>query len=254
MTSSFRALCIAAGVLAVVSPAAAQHGPAPAPVNLPGDVVALACAPSIAYRTPPMPLRVTGGQDTFVRRVYSPGDLVTINAGSDNGIEVGQEYFVRRLQHARRQEPSRETPANVHTAGWLRVWAVDDQMSLATIVHACDTIEVDDYLEPFALPALPVVSADKPKPERGNYGRIMVGIDRRRSFAKGDFFILDRGIDHGIEPGAQFVVYRDKKQAANFLYELGEAVAVQVSADTATLQVTLSRDVLREGDYVAIRK
>ena len=31
-------------------------------------------------------------------------------------------------------------------------------MSLATITHACDTIEVDDYLEPFVLPPVPAPS------------------------------------------------------------------------------------------------
>jgi hypothetical protein len=38
----------------------------------------------------------------------------------------------------------------VHTAGWVRVWAVEDGMSLATVTHACDAIEVGDYLDPFS--------------------------------------------------------------------------------------------------------
>jgi hypothetical protein len=50
------------------------------------------------------------------------------------------------------------------------------------------------------------------------------------------------------------VVYRDKKEAKNFLFELGEAVAVNVGAGVSTLQVTLSRDAFRAGDYVAERK
>jgi hypothetical protein len=247
------ALFAAACVLVAVAPAAAQRAPLPSPTNVPADVIALACAPKIAYTQPDTPLRVTGGQDSFVRRIYSPGDLVTINAGTDNGIEVGQEYYVRRLQVMQRRV-NRETPGSIRTAGWIKVWAVDDKMSLATITHACDTIEVDDYLEPFSLPQLPAISADKPKPERDNYGRILIGSDLRRNFGKGDFFVLNRGTDFGITPGAQFVVYRDKKMKDNFLYELGEAVAVQVGPDSSTLQVTMSRDVFTEGDYVAIRK
>ena len=105
-------------------------------------------------------------------------------------------------------------------------------MSLATITHACDTIEIDDYLEPFELPVVPTVSKDRPKPERDNYGQVLVGTDRRTSFGKGDYFVIDRGSDHGVEVGAQFVVYRDKKQAENFLFEIGEAVAVEVKAET----------------------
>jgi hypothetical protein len=101
---------------------------------------------------------------------------------------------------------------------------------------------------------MPVVASTKLKPERDNYGHVMTGNSRRRVFAKGDFFTLDRGSNHGITPGAQFVLYRNKQQPENFLYDLGEAVAVEVTSDTSTLQVTVSRDAILSGDLVAIRK
>jgi hypothetical protein len=81
-----------------------------------------------------------------------------------------------------------------------------------------------------------------------------VGNDNRRSFGLGDYFVVDRGSDHGVTPGAQFVVYRDNLTPGNFLFELGEAIAVDVRPDSSTLQVTLSRDGFLVGDYVAIRK
>jgi hypothetical protein len=127
-------------------------------------------------------------------------------------------------------------------------------MSLATITHACETINIDDHLEPFVLPQPPVVSSNKPKPQRDNYGRVLTGEGRRTTFGKGDFFLLDRGSDHGITKGAQFVLYRNKLQAENFLYDLGEAIAVEVSAQSSTLQVTVSRDAIQSGDLVALRK
>ena len=43
------------------------------------------------------------------------------------------------------------------------------------------------------------------------------------------------------------------QQPDNFLYELGEAVAVDVKKDASTLQVTMSRDAFSEGDHVAMR-
>jgi hypothetical protein len=134
------------------------------------------------------------------------------------------------------------------------VWAVDDTLSLATITHACDTIEIGDHLEPFVLPTMPAVSADRPKPQRDNYGKVLVGSDRKTLFGKGEFFIVDRGSDHGVAPGSQFVIYRNKEQAENFLYILGEAVAVTVGPETSTLQITMFRDSIEAGDLVAIRK
>ena len=257
MKSRYAVFVSTAAVAAVLAGArlGAQRGPAPGMSHLTPDVLALACAPGMVFEQPPTPLRVTGGQDSFVRRTYAPGDLVTINAGTDNGIDVGQEYYVRRVQAAERRPVNRANPATVRTAGWIRIYAVDTQMSLATVVHACDTIDVDDFLEPFVLPTVttPEETAGV-KPQRGNYGRIVLGTDRRRSFGKGDFFIADRGSDHGVTVGARFVVYRDKRQAENFLYDIGEAVAVDVRPETSTLRVTVSRDAFLAGDYVAIRK
>ena len=254
MTTVYRPL--AAGTLAclALAPVVAQRGPSPAPTGLPPQVLALACAPVAAIEAPDHPLRVTGGQDTLGRPVFAPGDLVTINAGTDNGIDVGQEFFVRRLQTPQGARVSREAPGVIRTAGWIRIYAVDDEMSLATITHACDALEVGDYLEPVVLPEPVVPDVTRARAERDNYGRVLPGNDGLQAFAGGDFFVLDRGSDDGVAVGAQFVLYRDKRLPGNFLYELGEAVAVVVQPETATLQVTLARDALLVGDYVAMRR
>jgi hypothetical protein len=250
----FRTVIVAAALLAAAAPAAAQRVGATMPTNLRPEILALACAPSLSFEAPPVPIRVTGGQDSFVRRMYAPGDLITINAGSDNGIEVGQEYYTRRALTLETGRVDRDNPALVRTTGWVRVYAVDKQMSLATITHACHATDVNDYLEPFVLPQAPPPALDRPMAQRENYGRIQLGNDRRRSFGRGDFFVVDRGSDHGVTVGSQFVVYRDKRQAENFLYDLGEAVAVDVRPESSTLQITLSRDAMIAGDYVALRK
>jgi hypothetical protein len=259
MTSTTRSICILSGTaLLAVTTASAQRAPAASPTGLAPEVLALACAPSLTYEAPVAAIRVTGGQDSFVRRIHAPGDLVAISAGADDGITVGQEFYVRRATTPGQRKISRSQPGTVRTSGWIKVYAVDPAMSLATVTYACDTIEINDYLEPFALPQVPSASTSRAKPEKDNYGHVMSGTDRRRSFGKGDFFVVDRGSDHGIKPGSQFVVFRNKherdvQQPDVFLYELGEAVAVDVRKDAATLQVTMSRDAFSEGDLVAIR-
>jgi hypothetical protein len=98
----------------------------------------------------------------------------------------------------------------------------------------------------------------------------MLGADRRTMFGEGDFFVIDRGSDHGITLGERVIIYRDKRklEEANkssenllpkgivpeFLYDLGEAVVVDVKPEMSTLKVTLSRDAMLAGDYVALRK
>ena len=202
-----------------------------------------------------MPLRITGGQDSFVRRIYAPGDLVTINAGTKNGIEVGQEYYVRRLQVANRERhlprPRRRPsarPAGSRSTPWTTTCRWPRSRTPATRSRWTTTSSRSSCRS----------SRPSPRIVRSrsaiNYGKVLVGTDRRTSFGKGDYFVVNRGSDHGIEVGSQFVLYRDKKQAENFLFEIGEGIATEVKAEMTTMQVTVSLDAIESGDYVALRR
>jgi hypothetical protein len=127
-------------------------------------------------------------------------------------------------------------------------------MSLATISHACASVDLDDYLEPFTAPTVPALSTAIGPPERGNYGLVLSGQDRRTQFGNGDYLLIDRGSNQGVTPGARFIVYHDKKVPGNFLFQIAEAVAVDVKADTATLHVMRAIDAISAGDYVGMRK
>ena len=245
---------LAAGLALDGGVARAQRAPSPEPTGLSAEVLSLACAPDLTYDLPTAPLRVTGSQDSAVRGSFTQGDLVVINAGTDDGIDVGQEFFTRRAVPIMRGNVSRDNPATIRTSGWIRVYAVDDELSLATVTFGCGAIELNDYLEPFVLPDIPEVSIARPVAQRDNYGLVIGGSDNRTIFGRGDYFVVDRGSNHGIRAGAQFVVYRDKREADTFLVELGEAVAVEVGPAVSTLQVTVSRDAFVSGDYVALRK
>jgi hypothetical protein len=258
-------------LLASAVPLLAQKGPAPVGTHLDGDVIALACAPGLAFEPPAPSLLLTGGQDATTRHSYGPGDLITINAGSDNGIEVGQEYYVRRVQGPRGSRITRTTPATIKTAGWVKVYAVEKTMSLVTVAHACDTMNVGDYLEPFTVPRPPTTDPNPPKAQKENYGHILLGTDRRTMFAKNDFFTVDRGSDHGVTLGARFIVFRDKRKmetlrlsalkelpdeiiTPEFLFEMGEAVVVDVKPEVSTVKALNARAAFWTGDYVALRK
>lgn len=267
MTRTF----VTAAVLCVATPLFAQTGPAPAMTHLPPEAIAQGCAPSLAFSRPAPSLLVTGGQDASTRLIFRPGDLITINGGSENGIEVGQDYYVRRVQAPRGTGISRNTPAAIRTTGWVRVYAVEKRMSLVTVTHACDAIDVGDYLEPFTVPQSPAADANPPAAQRENYGHILIGTDRRTMFSKDEFFTIDRGSDHGLTVGERVLVFRDKRKidtmkmtaikdlpneivTPEFLYELGEAVVVEVRPEVSTLRAMSSRSAFITGDYVALRK
>src|SRR5262245_63565980 len=114
---------VMATALTTVTLAAQRDPRAPEAVPSP-EVLALACSATLVSQPPAPSILVTGGQDSFKHVSYGPGDLITINAGTDNGIEIGQQYYVHRLQAGYRV-PSRSNPAPIRTTGWVRVYAVD---------------------------------------------------------------------------------------------------------------------------------
>ena len=138
------------------------------------------------------------------------------------GISVGQEFYARRILKSGEARIGPANPGTVKTTGWIRVWAVDEDMSLATITHACETVDVNDFLEPFALPTVPAASKQTGEPERGNYANVISGQDRRTQFGRGDYLLIDRGSNQGVTPGARFVMYHDRKLSGNFLFQIGK--------------------------------
>ena len=56
----------------------------------------IACAPMGLPAPPPAGLRVLGGY-VHGRLMFAPGDALIVNAGTGQGLQPGQQYFVRRL-------------------------------------------------------------------------------------------------------------------------------------------------------------
>src|SRR5438105_956645 len=85
---------IAAAALALVPLCAAAQ---PAPDAMTALQTAVACAPPPVLGGPLGPmLRVIGVQDPSPRMSYGPRDLLVVAGGTGLGIQLGQQYFVRR--------------------------------------------------------------------------------------------------------------------------------------------------------------
>jgi hypothetical protein len=135
--------------LSVVASAAAAQTPVDALTPLQR---AVACAPPTALLPPQNPLVVVGAQDTVDRTVYGDQDLIVLGAGSREGLRLNQQFYVRR--------PIRfgaygKSALGSLTQGWVRVVAVNETTSIASVDHVCGAIFQGDYLEPFTVPAVP---------------------------------------------------------------------------------------------------
>jgi len=257
-----------APVLLLFALAIPSHSAAQSPdTTLEPGQIEIACAPPPAYAAKQRPtLHVAGAQDTVARSAFDDHDLLIIRGGS--GTSVGQRYFVRRPV----SKPNYANQANVrhpiHTAGWIRIVAVNDSTSIALVEHACSSMQTGDYLEPFAVPAAvrteASASGNPADLDFGAMGRIVYGDDERVIGSPGTFLLIDRGSGQGVESGARLAVYRDVQEFVPYegrmrsahlpLAVIGEAVVVSSSASLSVVQVTSARDVVRAGDFVVPRR
>lgn len=192
--------------------------------------------------------------DGKLRRSFAMPDTLMIPGGTDAGLEVGQQYFVRRLLLSpSKHRPSADHPGTVHTAGWITIVGSDSFAALARIDHACDGFIRGDYLESFTPAALPSAVATPGETAFTDMGQLLFGNDGRRSFANGDIIIINRGSQHGMTAGARLGVFRDVKSGGP-LVPVGQAIILAVGADTATVIADRVRDSLSAGDWVGLQK
>jgi hypothetical protein len=108
---------------------------------------AIACAPA-GLPAPPVPsMRVLGGY-TPGRTMFGPGDAIIVGAGTAQGVQKGQQFYIRRpVTDASTPQPKEGALYGVHTAGWVTVVDVKEAMAIATVSHSCDGVLEGDYLD-----------------------------------------------------------------------------------------------------------
>jgi hypothetical protein len=239
-------------ITATLAPLNGQTGPN----TLTPAQIALACAPPATAEPPPgNAVRVLGAQDTRPRTLLSPQDLLIVGGGTDNGLQLGQQFFVRRARRADGVYMRRVSGST--TAGWLRIVALNETTSIAVVDHACGAIFRNDYLEPFEAPSVPPDTDRNDstgEPDFTSLARVVTAAENRVSAAPGDYVVIDRGADLGFEPGARVAIYRDVRATGMPLAALGEAVVMSTGRNTAVIRISRARDAVLVGDYLAPRK
>jgi hypothetical protein len=237
-------------VFGSAGPVRAQSAGAP----LSAADVAAACAPAQLVTPPTATLRVVGAQDTTPRALFGPQDLVIVNGGTKAGLQVGQDYFIRR-EYFFGHRPAKDAPRTIVTAGWLRIVSLNDTTAIARIEVICDGVLAGDYLEPFAAPA--AVSGEPVGTfstlDFSSLARVMFGKDERRIAGTGEFMLLSPG-NAMLNVGSHVAIYRDLRTTDVPLTAIAEGVIVSVSNGAPLMRIVTTRDAVQGGDYVVPHK
>src|SRR5471030_3309800 len=87
------------------------------------------CAPTAGSGAPPAgALRLIGAQKQEARSIFAPGELLVVGGGSAKGLQLGQQFFVRRA----RDWGMRKSAGihSVNTVGGIRIVAVNNATAI----------------------------------------------------------------------------------------------------------------------------
>lgn len=216
----------------------------------------LQCAPQMLPSPPLTGIRVIGNYERN-RTMFGTGDMLIIDAGNTQGIKPGQVFFVRRTVRDQfiggmASDPE-HGPVSIHTAGWVTVVDVKDNLSVAQVTHACDGLIKGDYLEPFVDPPdLPAGVQGGPDYEHS--GRIVMGDERRQMGSAGTLMVADRGSESDVRLGQTVTIFRDTMGGIGPVYQVGRATVVSVRPLSAILRIDSTREAVFIGDRVAVNR
>lgn len=176
----------------------------------------LYCAGFIQYAPAPLNPEIVGGEQEQEQRIYNEGDYVYINAGSQQGINVGQEFSIVR--------PRGQVTSKLSTKkGWLGVFMVDvgqvrvvsvkERVSVALITNSCETVLLGDLLRQInnrvATTERPKAALDRfANPSGKQRGRIVLARDGREYLTTNQIVFIDLGAEDNVKAGDYLTVYR----------------------------------------------
>jgi hypothetical protein len=220
--------------------------------------VAIACAPRPSLDGPSdQALHIIGGQDTVAKSVFGNRELLVVDGGTKAGVQLGQQFFVRRASRYPMAMAGYGGARTATTVGWIRVVAVNESTAIASVDRLCGPISAGDFLETFVAPTAPP-DADREEragePDFASLARVVIANENRTAAGPGDFVLIDRGDEQGLTAGTHFAIYRDMGVGGMPLASIGDGVVVSTGGAVALTRITRARGAVFTGDYVAIRK
>ena len=218
--SLFSFVCL----LALAFTANAQS-PAPTPqVLMPGSgqplrvagKSSLYCAGYIRYqRLSHMP-EIVGAEEEQEQRTYADGDIVYLNAGSQQGIKEGQNFQIIRprgdVKGVHKQKRG-FLGTYIQEIGQLQVLKVRENTSAAQITFTCDAALLGDLLAPVPDRESPLQRAEDDldrfaDPTGKQAGILMMAKDNREMVTRNDIVYIDLGSEDQIKRGDYLTIYR----------------------------------------------
>ena len=177
----------------------------------------LYCAGYIRLQRLPRLHEIVGALQEQEERTFSDGEIVYINAGSQQGIKEGQNFQIIRprgdVKGVHRQKKG-FLGTYIQEVGELTVIHVRENVSEAQIVTSCgDMVLLGDLLTELPDRVSPLQRTDTDiarfaNPTGKQTGRLMMAKDSREMVSNNDVVYIDLGVEDNVKPGDYLTIYR----------------------------------------------
>ena len=184
----------------------------------------------------------------------SQGQRMIVSAG-EGLTEVGEEFTVFRVRRrVRHPLTGKHVGYMVEVVGRTEITEVHPETSYAVVSVAYSEIEPGDRLLPFE----EVEEQFQARTYTDDVGGAVLAQQPHRLYSgRSDLVVLDRGTEHGIDPGRELVIYRKGDDVtdpitANRVAEpddvVGRVFVLRATPQTSLALVTEAKTEIQEGD------
>jgi hypothetical protein len=174
------------------------------------------CAGYIRLQKLPQMPEIVGALEEQEQRTYANGDVVYLNAGSQQGIKEGQSFQIIRPRGTVKgvhKEKRGFLGTYVQDIGQLRVFKVNEQTAAARITFTCDMALLGDLLTPIPDREAPLLRTGGDldqfaEPSGKPTGRLMMARGNREMVTRNDVVYIDLGGEDKVSPGDYLTIYR----------------------------------------------
>jgi len=194
-------------------------------------------------------IRIVGAERMNEKHVFSDDDIIYIDKGAADGLEIGQLFLAVGL---RAKVGKIGTVMERH--GRARIVRLDDEMATAKVEKGCGAILVGDYLLPFEEEAGEIgkdLGYGDMDPNASKRGRVIYIENDFHISASGQWALIDMGRQHCVQIGDQLNVFHQARPDLP-REAVASAIIIDVRGASATVKILGARDAVRIDDEVQI--
>jgi hypothetical protein len=194
-------------------------------------------------------IQIIGAERMNEKAVFSDGDVIYINKGAADGLEIGQLFLTVGL---RAKVVKLGTVMERH--GRARIVRLEDRMATAKVEKSCGTIQIGDFLLPFEQDAGEMgkdLGFGDMDPNASKHGKVVYIENDFHIAGSGQWALIDMGRQQCVQIGDQLnVFYRPRPDLPR--EAIASAIVIDVRGATSTVKILGARDTVDIGSEVQL--